>query len=845
MANYLKRIWWLFAVAALAVVGAAALAGRQERRALASGGVSDLRTSLTIAGGITIVPLGRGFMATNPTRSVANGDSCNTSLDCTPGLHCTADDNMQLMYLQAALPIASRVGRCLDTAGVQDAAPAIQADLDRLPLQDSSGFITSGLPYFLPAGAKLALNSPAGWPAESMTATNCSMTAASKTLTCASKPFRSIDVQLTMTISNAGTAGGALVTTMSSGDATEPQNGSIAFMRDAAVTTTTTATVTWTRRRIGLYAHRRVMWDGQGALWIVDTSALEVGVAILDEQIGDPNRSTPKQPQRALLRNMRMRPKTLPSGTLPTWTTWGYWLSAGGLFMEHMYTNAMGRGYSVMTSNEVFNGNAHTWTDVVALACNIGVLVTGPDYNAEVWNNVQAYSCGIGIVDHGQIGGTHVGDHVEGSGAAVGNATDLDPAYNGRSSSLDIDTGSQATWAGGYLEGSDPAPDLLTDALADRSGNALSGTCFFGGGVSSRVPDTQICNFTGTKGRFRFRNSTSNVNAGLSWTIPDSSDGGISFTDTGTAHGDAAPETFGYLWTKLNGKWGIKPVAETKLRWAIEPNNFRGLRSQNASVAQVWGYPVPNHGNITTLTTLAQTATVTSANPGDAILCSPTAALSDTRLAFTSAYVSAQDTVTFSMSNLGATLDPPAATIACRGGTGQATLRTTVNITPGSIGARDHLETTATFLGVRPNDVVWCSQRGAFSSTALAYSYARVSAADTIAVDIANMSAGAVTPSAIDMDCYGGGGQNAVMTVGASVNHTNITAGTVLEMTTSLSGLQAVDVVTCSPRTAVPANLIVTRQRGGGNLVNIGLGDMSASDVDPPAILWDCKGFTF
>jgi len=74
-----------------------------------------------------------------------------------------------------------------------------------------------------------------------------------------------------------------------------------------------------------------------------------------------------------------------------------------------------------------------------------------------------------------------------------------------------------------------------------------------------------------------------------------------------------------------------------------------------------------------------------------------------------------------------------------------------VAIDHGSVGAAAVLEATATVEGVRPGDIVNAAPRAAFTA-GIALSHARVTAPDTVAVGLANLTGGGIDPAAVTYD---------------------------------------------------------------------------------------------
>lgn len=184
-----------------------------------------------------------------------------------------------------------------------------------------------------------------------------------------------------------------------------------------------------------------------------------------------------------------------------------------------------------------------------------------------------------------------------------------------------------------------------------------------------------------------------------------------------------------------------------------------------------------DHGSIATLTTLEAAAAAITASPrryvpqvGDVVVCSPRAAL-PAGLALSHARVSAAGVVTIGLANPTAgAIDPAALTwdVYCIGKSGAGFPASTriaptkagaflvrpflVTLNHGSIGALDHLEATfdTTSIGLRgvsPGMPVWVEPTAALPA-GIGLSYARVSAGNTLAVDLVNITAGAIDPAA-------------------------------------------------------------------------------------------------
>ena len=184
-----------------------------------------------------------------------------------------------------------------------------------------------------------------------------------------------------------------------------------------------------------------------------------------------------------------------------------------------------------------------------------------------------------------------------------------------------------------------------------------------------------------------------------------------------------------------------------------------------------------DHGNIATLTTLEAAAAAIGASPrryvpqvGDPLVCSPRAAL-PAGLALSHARVSAAGVITIGLANPTAGgIDPASLTwdVACIGRAGGGLPANTriarekrggffiypveFTINHGNIGAFDHLEatvdlTTVGLRGIAPGMPVAVAPTAALPA-GIGLSYARISAANTVAVDLVNITAGAIDPAA-------------------------------------------------------------------------------------------------
>lgn len=797
------------------------------------------RNTFTNRAGAALAIVGTGYFIQNyGANSVAVNAACRGTVECVSGLLCTAEYNTQFRYLAPSLP-----GHCIDPTGALDSAPGVQADLDTLPVPDINLRSVGGLPYKFPPGSSIKIGSPAGLAGGTVVGTGCTITSPLNVIQCSSAPFRSVDDNVTTVIPGAGVAGADLPVTLLSFDATGGLNGKHAFFTPAATTPVTNVTISFTRLRIGLYAHWRVFLDGNGAALLVDRAAVDVGLAVLNELVGDPLRGSNRSTKYSRIENINMYP-TAEASPVGATTTWGLWLNANYLHIEHNHVHGLGRCFYTNSALETYNNNDQIWIGNLADGCSVGFLFQGPDNNTAVHMDDTATNSCIGIWSHESFGSTRINDHTEGNGLCV--AVDSSPTYNGLSRSIDYDMGVHGYIDGGYIENSDPDP--VIDTTATNAGNSIGNVCFSGGGITTRISDSAICKISVANSRQRWKNGDN-----LEFTMPaTASAGGLHMQDRSTTHGDGVAETFGYQITKAANQcgtgtacWGWKAESETDFRLAIAPNGRRGLFSQGGAIASVWSLPTINHGSITTLTTLVATGTTPNGNPGDPVVCTAQTTPSQAGQFISHAWYSAQDTVSIGLANAGATADPAAIVYSCRSGMGQAMLRGTFAIDHGSIAAADNLAATATMPGLRANDVVWCSPRAPLTA-GLAFSGARASATDTLSVTLANLTAGAIDPVSLDWDCFGGGTQNALIASG-SVDHGSIAAGTVLEANLGMTGLQVGMAASCSPRVPIPTGLAAGRVRAAvaGSQVAIPLINLTGSPIDPAAITWDCKGFKF
>lgn len=163
----------------------------------------------------------------------------------------------------------------------------------------------------------------------------------------------------------------------------------------------------------------------------------------------------------------------------------------------------------------------------------------------------------------------------------------------------------------------------------------------------------------------------------------------------------------------------------------------------------------------------------------------------------------------------------------------------------GNITTLTHLAATVSVPGCDINDTIILSPNAALTAGVVP-SHARCSARGTLSVSLAVPGSVDVDPASATYN-YRSGTALTSQHAAASLDHASIAAGTVGEASITLPGIQANDVVFCSPRTAISAacagcaGLIYSGARASGpDTGQVMLGNMTTGALDPTAIVWDC-----